>query len=70
MAASLAWLEAGCRQIMSLLPADQSLAAITFCAVVYGVICWLASKAVLSGMRFVRDRLKRGIPRIHPRTAS
>ena len=70
MGMSLAWLETGSRQIMSVLPADQSLAAITLCAVIYGVLCRLASKAVLSGGRLLRDRLMRGTPRPLPRIAT
>ena len=70
MGASLAWLEGFCRQILSGLPADQSLLAITLCAVIYGVFCWLASKAVLTSLRFVRDRLPRGAGRAAHRIAS
>ncbi len=70
MGASLAWLEGFCRQILSGLPADQSLLAITLCAVIYGVFCWLASKVVLTFLCLIRDRLLRGSARALPRTAS
>ena len=70
MDASLAWLEGSCRQILRVLPADQSLAAITLCAVIYGALCLFASKAVLTSLRLVRDRFMRGTPRQLPRTAT
>lgn len=70
MVASITWLEGFCRQILSVLPADQSLAAITLCAVVYGALCWLASKAVLVCLFQIRDWLLRRSTRPQPRTAS
>ena len=70
MGASLAWLETSCRQILSVLPADHSLGAITLCAVIYGALCLLASKAVLTGLRFILDRLLGTAPRPVSRTAS
>ena len=66
----LSWLEEASRQLLGALPAVKSLAAITFCAVLYGTICWSLGRAVLAMAGFGFDALLRAFGRKPRRTAS
>ena len=62
-------LEGGCRHLLDVLPPDRSLAAITICAVLYGALCWMISKALLAMAAIGRDLLQRAARRRATRVA-
>ena len=59
MANWIAPLEEFARQLIGMLPAEKSLAAITICAVLYGGLCLAVSKTMLAAANLCRDGIQR-----------
>ena len=56
-------LEGFSRQLLGVLPAEKSLAAITTCAVLYGTLCWGMSRTLLVAAGLSRDIVQRAFRR-------
>lgn len=58
-----------CQNVLGLLPPESSLIAITICAVLYGVACWMTSKCVLAALHAMQIVVAQSVRRVFRRPA-